>query len=249
MKKNTTKKAQVKPSKRSPFITLVIVVCIVLGLAVIAFNLHVTTAPIRHTVLKDRPEAEVQKFTEDKITPVLTMLCNQNYPVSGIQQRFDDVYRTIHARFGVQLKIKWITKYINSADIITAFSYPLRGSPEIDVSIPAMMDSYEELKSSEPDFEKCFETLVTSTIMHELDHMESEDIVDVIKMVPFEVRVRSECRAWNKTSRYTLDALSKAGLKLSAADASIYKVWLRAGQNGTNDMWVSFITHAYNQAR
>ena len=209
-----------------------------------------TQTSTNSTTVKLKPTLEMMAFIEKKVVPILEgQFYKDKYPVKEVQDRFDLIEKTIRLRFKANIKFLWLIKHAGS-DSVIAGAIPTRGCPTIAFCIPKMMEMYEGEKVNATDVEQSFSSLIVVSLMHELDHLESELMIDgEPKPVPFEERIASEIIAWDKTCRYTIGPLSQHEVSLAKDDKFIYEVWVRSGKNATNSVWTGFIRSQYEKTR
>ena len=198
------------------------------------------------------PDFEQKKFWSEHLEPIFQALIGHKYHIPEIQKRYDDSMAIIDNLYG-RLNINISSNYIaQSHNILAGSGFATNGIPELTIVVPAIMDVYASLRSSEhPGWKEAFEYCNVLNVMHELDHIAYEEKHTMqTHLLPLDQLVEHERGAWARTCEYSIAPLvEKYQVLLTASEMQYYKLWVNTGRNPNNPEWIIAIRNFYKETR
>ncbi|MEY4604653.1 MAG: hypothetical protein RIT43_1945 [Bacteroidota bacterium] len=187
---------------------------------------------------------EQNSFFKEVILPFLNGITTHTSPYPEINERSKVQQKIIQNRFGGKhLRIEPHTTYAPQSSLTFATSdVTTDGIPRISIAIPAFMDQYFWLKTTnKPRWQEAFEVFVVAGIMHELDHLTETPKVNA---KTFNVEVEIHINAL--TTQYVTSVLvEKYHKQVYLSDEFQYRAWISANRNEKSPIWRKAIKDLY----
>ena len=186
---------------------------------------------------------ELQAFWARELqTLIAEQLVKGSLPYPEINERFDILNKEIVRRTGKPLAINMTTEYHWAGKRIEASAgfVESNGTQTVELYMPAIVDSFEALQSSQkPKWRDAFTSHMIIIVMHEMEHTATTNH-------PKHFDIREESRAWADTCRYTVIPLVEMHyFPLFATDGSIYRAWKLADESTYNVHWLQAMQMLY----
>jgi hypothetical protein len=174
---------------------------------------------------------------------VMVELVGGKYPIPEINERYKTLVDETVRRYGRIFNIEASTKF-NEYDKHAIAGCEMNGEiPIARIFVPGVMDVYAELRTSgDALWEKKFENLVVTTLLHEVDHIAAGRVGNYVQSK--KALIDAETETWAKTCEYTVSIFVKRGLPVSGSDAWLYNGWVTCGKQN-NSCWRAIVGNLY----
>lgn len=181
------------------------------------------TPTVAERVERKFSDEELHAFWDSHFNrTVMEEVLRARYSVSDINNRYLELSRRSAERYGKVFAIEASTSFNNRSRDVLAGCDARGGNPVLRIFVPAQLQFYRSGKVTP----QTFEVSIVIGLLHELEHLASGcDNVD-----GKEALIASEVTAWDRTCRYTVSALVRAGRNLDPVGATMYRGWLACGQ-------------------
>lgn len=153
---------------------------------------------------------------------VMEEVVRARYPVSEINNRYLELVRQSTERYGKVFAIEASTVFNDLSRDVLAGCDARGGNPVLRIFVPAQLRLYRSGEVTP----QTFEVAVVVGLLHELEHLASGCDIEESK----EALIASEVTAWDRTCRYAISALVRAGRNLDPGSVTMFRGWLACGQ-------------------
>jgi len=194
-------------------------------------------------------EKRSRAFFAEHMEKLLEQVMLAQWQIPSVNQRILDVQNLIKKRFGIKLDIQLNPFFHPQAKDILAGATIFNGRPIIAIYVPCWMDEYEDLKAHKGiNADLCFETLVVSSFVHEMDHLAYEGFLDLHDL-SVEKLIECEKKANAMTCEHLLTHMVNNNLPLEQVDYDNYQIWVMCGRDVNSPIWEARIRHLYANRR
>lgn len=194
------------------------------------------------------PDPQMVAFFESEIAPLITSLINGNYCLPEIQREFSENLNVICNKYG-SLNIELCDKppkHITKNGFLPFGFRMNQGKPVLIIFVQQLKILFNDFAIRRwHDFRQCFENIVIVGLMHEIYHIQLEQLVEGGVFAKDDDN--TEVVVWALTCENAMRLLVELYHKeLFDSDYQTYSMWVQCGRNVKNPQWKEFIADLYS---